>query len=408
MARDKGTGSIYQDARGRWRATIEAGWTASGSRRRIVITGATKTEAQTKLKAKLRQIAESGIPAPGTASMTVKRYSEAWLPRTAADLRPKTQTRNQSAVRKWIVPTVGHRRLSALTPDDVRAVTAAITGAGKSSSSAHRVNAVLMKMLKDAVADGHSVPPRVLLVKPPKSADNDREGPSVEQSMALLKTAAGDSDRSRWVAALLQGMRQGECLGLTWDAIDLAAGTIDVSWQLQDMPYEHGCDGACGRKRAGACPERRYRLPHGYAVRPLLGAWCLVRPKTAKGKRVIPLVPWMQTALAAWRDIAPESPHGLVWPDADGKPRLPADDLAAWKALQARADVTHPSGRRYHLHEARHAAATLLMKLQVPETVRIAILGHSTAAVTRAYEHADLTEVRKALEAAAGRLGLTG
>src|SRR5690606_37801270 len=103
---------------------------------------------------------------------------------------------------------------------------------------------------------------------------------------ALLEAAASAGTAARWSAALLQGMRQGECLGLTWDAVDLDAGTVDVSWQLQPLPYLDRRDKAVG-----------FRVPDGYEARHLHDAVHLVRPKSTRGRRVIPLVPWMTAAL---------------------------------------------------------------------------------------------------------------
>ncbi|MBN9607806.1 MAG: hypothetical protein BGO26_10075 [Actinobacteria bacterium 69-20] len=406
MARGKGEGSIYQIADGRWRASIEAGYTRTGTRRRIVITRDTKTAVQVEMKARLRQIAESGIPAPGSSGATVKAYADDWLARRVASKRPKTMERDTGVITGWVVPTIGHKRLGSLTPADVRAVHRAILKAGRSPASAVRAHTAMKKMLRDAIVDGYPVPPRVLLVAPPPSAITDRTGPTAAQALALLTTAENDPDLSRWAAALLQGMRQGECLGLTWGAVDLDRGIIDVSWQLQALPYEHGCGGTCGRGRAGNCPQRRFRIPIGYEVRRMRGQMCLVRPKTARGQRLIPLVPWMANALKRHGDEMGMDTDTLVWPGADGNPRQRRDDLAAWHDLQARADVAHPSGRPFHVHEARHATATLLMEAGVPESVRIAILGHSQAAVTRAYEHVDPAQARAALEQVAGRIGI--
>lgn len=406
MSRDKGSGSIYQDSDGRWRASIEAGYTATGNRRRLKVSGRTKSEAQLKLKKKLRQIAESGIPEPGTTRTTVKAWSTDWLAVRVSKVRPKTYLRDESAINRWIIPTIGEKRLDALTPAHIRAVSKAITDAKRTSSSAHRVQATLVKMLKDAKRDGYAVPPLVLQVDAPTLAVSDRQGLSIQGALAMLTTSTG-GERARWGAAFLEGMRQGECLGLTWSMLDFERDQIDVSWQLQNLPYQHGCDGGCGYKRAGSCPERAFQVPHGYEYQQLDGAWCLVRPKTASGQRVLPMVSWLADALRGWRAECPESPHDLVWPLDDGSLRLPDDDTAAWRDLQTRSEVQHPGGRPYHVHEARHTTGTLLMALGVPESVRIAIMGHAGIRSTQNYEHADIEMAREALEGMASRLGLS-
>ncbi|MDQ1736550.1 MAG: hypothetical protein QOH56_2801 [Pseudonocardiales bacterium] len=233
-------------------------------------------------------------------------------------------------------------------------------------------------------------------------------------ALAMLDVAAGRPDGSRWVAALLQGMRQGECLGLTWKAVDLDAGVIDVSWQLQSIPYQHGCTrtGArweCARRFGGDCPSRSLRIPDGYEYRQLDGNLCLVRPKTEKGTRLIPLVPWMSAALTQWRKVAPASPHGLVWPRPDGRPQTSKADAEAWRDLQdvgQVASVDDTAGRRYQLHEARHTTATLLLEAGVDSEVIKAILGHSSIVTSRGYQHVSQELARKAMNELAGKLKL--
>lgn len=394
--RQHGTGSIHRRASDdRWIGTIEAGWTAKGTRRRITVSATTEAECRRLLRDRQRQIARDGLPSTGTAaSTTVKAWAEQWSGRRGAEVRRSSAATDVSLVRRWIVPTIGTRRLDRLTPADIRAVGTAIMSAGRSSSTAQRAHVVLTKMLRDARMEGHEVPPRVLEVRAPTKAASDREAIAIDDAHALLRAAADTPDAARWVAALLQGMRQGECLGLTWDRVDLDAGTLDVSWQLDTLKYAD--------RRAGTFVVRP-----GLAVRHLVGAWHLVPPKTARGQRIIPLVPWMTAALRAWREVCPASPWGLVWPDEHGMPRRDVDDRAAWYALQDAAGVRHPSGRRYTLHEGRHTTATLLLEAGVDPAVVTAILGHSSIITSRGYMHVSQALARRALDDVADRLGLT-
>lgn len=399
--RQYGSGSLYQRASdGLWIGTIQAGHTPTGTRRRVTVSAKTEGDARRKLDARRRQIDREGLPSVDVrASATVRTWATTWLERTQRTARPKTWGTNASQVRRWIIPTIGRRKLTDLTPADIRAVTTAITDAGRSTSSAQRAQAILSKMLKDAILEGHAVPQRVLLVPAPARAVNDRDALPLDDAVALLGAAADHAAGSRWVAALLQGMRQGECLGLTWSCIDLDDGVLDVSWQLQALPYRVARDRASG-----------FRVPDGYESRQLTGALHLVRPKSESGARVIPLVPWMTAALTAWRAVAPPSAHGLVWPRPDGEPmRAPADDQA-WYALQDAAQVARVDGtvgRRYTIHEARHTTATLLLEAGVDPHVVTAIIGHSSIVTTRGYQHVSSALARTALEGVATRLGLT-
>lgn len=388
--RQYGSGSVYRRASdGRYCATIEAGYTRTGGRKRITITGKTEADVKAKLKAKQVEIARGQLVVSRT---TVKTWADTWLQETQRTVTPNAHITDRAAV-GWIVATIGHRRLDQLTPANVREVRDTVTGSGNSTSTALRYHGVLIRMLKAAVAEGYNVPSRVLATKGPTKATHDRQAIPTNQAIAMLGVASHLPHGSRWVAAFLQGMRQGECLGLTWPQI--GDDTLTLSWQLQPLPYNIPRDRTSG-----------FRVPDGYEARQLEGRLHLVRPKSRAGWRVLPLVPFLADALTVWRDMCPPSPHGLVWPALDGSPADENDDRDEWRALQGTANVGHPAGRYYDLHEARHATATLLMELGVPESVRIAIMGHSTMASTSAYEHADVAMARDALAQVAGRLQL--
>jgi integrase len=393
--RQYGTGSVYQRKDGRWMGVLQAGWTERGTRRVITVSAKTETEVRRKVDRKRAELTNDP-GATGDTRTTVKAWSEVWLDAQQRTARPKYYATQASAVRVWIVPTIGRKRLDALTPGDVRSVTNAIRAAGRSTTTAAAAQGVLERLLRAAIVEGHAVPQRVLMLDAPGKAVHDRDAIPLPDALAILEVAAARPDKARWVAALLQGMRQGECLGLTWDSVDLDGGTIDVSWQLQPLPYNIPHDRTSG-----------FRIPDGYEARRLHDSFHLVRPKSARGQRIIPLVPWMTAALSQWRETAPTSPYGLVWArGADGRALTSAADRDAWHGLQDAAGVRHHSGRHYLLHEARHATASLLLEAGEDPVTVTAILGHSSIVTSRGYQHVSQALARRALDRVAGRLGL--
>ncbi|MDR2722960.1 MAG: site-specific integrase [Cellulomonadaceae bacterium] len=388
--------------------SIEAGYTASGSRRRISVTAKTEAECKRRLRDKQRKIDREGLPSSASADrVTVKAWVDVWLPQRERVVRPKTFATDASTLARWIVPTIGHKRLATLSPADRRAVMTAMEDGGLELSSLTRCHMLIGKMLTDAVAEGYSVPQRVREVPSPGMNAPDRDALAFDDALAILAVASKRPDASRWVAAMLQGVRPAEARGLPWDMVNFEADEITLAWQLQALPYKVKRD-----------PSSGFRVPRGYEARQVDGALHLVRPKTRSGWRVVPMVPWMRTSLLAWREIAPESPYGLVWPQADGRPRRDGDDRAAWHAITdaAHVAVTEPNpvaggpeviGRRPDLYEARHTAATLLRAAKVDDATITAILGHATILSTKAYLHTDHTRKRRALESVAETLGLT-
>lgn len=385
--RTYGSGSLSQRKDGLWVGRVYSGWTPNGTRRRLTVSAKTKPEAARKLRELQRRLASGDVPTSGTSGRTtIQTWSKAWLPLHATRVRPSTYVTDAGAVRKWIVPTIGHRRIADLTPADLRALRDAITTAGRSTTTALHAHKILLKMLKDATIEGHPVPPRILAAPKPKKAAHDRDAIPMEQLAKILRIVLARPDRSRWVAAVLNGMRQGEVLGLEWSRVHLERGELDVSWQLQRLPLTH-------------------ESPDGWDARPVIDRYWWTRPKTAAGQRIIPLVPWLVDALrddlASW---AP-NPWGLVWAGPDGAPISKDSDRATWHAIQAEAGVSHPSGRAWHVHECRHTAITMLIRAGVSDHTIERIVGQ--AALVRAYAHMDQSDTRAALVASADVLGLT-
>lgn len=419
--RDHGTGSVFQrceprygcpplvdgtrpehDCKGRWFGVLEAGFTADGTRRRITVSDKQKSVVVRRLRAKRLELERDGA-ANTRRTITVAKWAGIWLESIQTKVRPSSLTTDKAAVR-WIVKTIGSTKLADLTPAHVRSVAAAIRAEGHSTSTALRYHGPLIRMLKAAAVEGYNIPPNVLLAAPPKAAVHDRQAIGLPEALTILRHLnrrddAGRlilADSSRWSLAFLQGIRQAEAAGLTWDQVDLDARTLTVCWQAKSLPYADKADHAAG-----------FRIPDGYETIHLVGATHLVRPKSASGWRIMPLVPWAVDALAEWREVAPPNPHGLVWPGRTTRagtwPKNPAADRDEWEAIQAAVGVTHPAGRPFHVHEIRHTTATLLMELKIPESIRTAIMGHSTIASTRGYEFVDIAQSRAALEGV-GRL----
>lgn len=399
--REYGSGSVYQVHRAgcgrptnrkgesacdcKWRGSAEAGSTGSGGRRRLTVTGRTEAEAKRKLRDKIADIRAGEVTLSPTT--TVKAWANAWLPLKQRSMSPKGYAALRGPIMTWVLPTIGHKRLSALMPADIRAVETAQRAKGRKGTTCAATQRGLFTMLRAAIAEGHAVPTRVLMVPMPKTSISDRMSLTIPEALAVLAVAADLPHGTRWAVALLCGMRQGECLGLTWDAIDFEAGTITVEWQLQRLKYVDKKDRSKG-----------FFYPDEYEYRHLYKAWHLVRPKSKAGFRVYPLLPAVSRALLDWQDKAPANPHGLVWPTVDGKPRMHTDDLEEWHELQRAAGVAHPTGRPYHVHECRNVTATELNRVGADAATMTALLGHTSIETTRGYIGVDLDAKRAALE----------
>jgi integrase len=163
--------------------------------------------------------------------------------------------------------------------------------------------------------------------------------------------------------ALSLGLRRGELLALRWSDIDWDAGTLRVAQSKSDA----------GRRT----------VPLGAAlVERLREHWRWQQEeRRIQGMR--------------WRE------HGLVFPSNVGTPIVPRNLLRHFKDALSAAGL--PDVR---LHDLRHTCATLLAAQGTPPALAMRILGHSQIAVTmEVYTHAQLDDMRAALDRLATKLG---
>src|SRR5574338_1633007 len=369
--RDRGSGGVFKRSNGTWVGTVELPPGPDGRRRQKQVTSRTKSECIRKLNALKDDIARGLLPTTGRD--TVETWLGYWLEHIARNrVRPTTIHTYRLTIANNIVPHIGDRRLTPLTKTDVRSMLTAIHAAGKSSSTASSAFNLLAQAL-DAAMKGH--PPRVVRnvcknVDPPRVVNKPRSALTLDQArrLLLMSIQVEDPAAARWAVYLLTGIRQGECLGLTWDRVDLERGYIDVSWQLQKV---------------------RLSEPEGPELVRLTGQWAFVPPKSNRSRRIIPLIPPLVEILRAWRDIAPPNQWGLLWVRDNGQPMTGAQDREEWYAALHRAGIP-----RVVVHSARHTTVTLLQELEVPEDERMQLVGQSSVAVHREYAHTKLDTLR--------------
>lgn len=399
------------DCRGMWIGQLDLGYKDGTDRRtgrprrvpnRPTVSARTKLGAIKKLNDLKDVVKKTGGTAP-EKGLTVEKWFRYWLDEIV-NVRPRVWADYKSVVEKHIIPGIGHHRLDKLQPEHLRALYKAMDARGDRGRrpNAHRR---ISTALAAAEKEGKVTRNVAKLVPTPSGAGGKRKSIGSANARALLSATARAEDRlqSRWAMALLAGARQGECLGLEWDRVNLDAEYADIEWQLQRLPWSHGCEGedgqpTCGKKRGGNCPQRTFRLDPDYEHRQLDGGLCLVRPKSDAGWRRVPLVPTVSAALRRrWELYEAERgryqvDHGLVWCRPDGRPIPPDVDNDAWDDACQLAGIPPAD-----LHEARNTTATLLLEAGVDVKIIEAILGHADAATSRAYQTVDLGPARDAL-----------
>lgn len=254
--------------------------------------------------------------------------------------------------------------MSQLTPADVQAWVNALSTkvAPQTVRNAHArlhkalVVAVRQRYIARNVADDIELPSG----RPPPIKPLD-----FDQACALLAAVEGHRLAALYRLAINLGMRQGEILGLTWDALDLDAGTIHVYRQLRRVQNGKETREFVLQTTKTKAGERLLQLDEDLVV--MLREHCRVQQEEAAlvGK------PWKNRL-------------NLVFVTETGAPIHISDLTKHFKSALKRAGL--PIIR---FHDLRHTAATLMLANGVSLVTVSKILGHSSPAITATiYAHA--------------------
>lgn len=374
--RANGEGTIYRRADGRYEGAAVV-LVREGGRRRVRVYASSRKEAREKLD-RLLDEARQGIP-QSRRKQTVGDYLDYWLAHVVKpELRASSYSGYEIMVRRHIKPVLGSRYLVDLSPADVRRLLAALRekettghGGGRRTLSPRMVqfaHAVLRNALSNAVREELVSRNVAKLVKISNPEYEVGGGLDPVAARALLAKITDDRLYALYLCAIVLGMRRGELLGLTWDAVDLDGGRL---WVRQTLAWVNGRP----------------------AVQP---------PKTRASRRLIPLPDVVVAALREHRarQERERSSVGERWQDSGfvfvttyGAPISPYSLTKGWQAVRARAGV--PTLR---FHDLRHTAVSLLLALGVPPHVVREIAGHSDIKVTMmVYAHGRLDEKAAAL-----------
>ena len=347
--RGHGEGTIFRRSDGRW-----CGMVSLEDGRRKVLYAKSRQEISQKIAEALR-VKTLGVLVTDERQ-TVAQYLTEWLRDTAKPrIRPSTYTSYESIVRKHIVPAIGRVPVRKLTPQQVQRLLNDKHAAGLNPK---RMHGVLRAALNQAVKFG--VVPRnvATMVTPPRIAAYEIEPFTPNQVRTLLSALQGHRLEALYSVAVAMGLRQGEALGLRWEDIDFAAGTLRVRYALQRIE----------------------------------GKFELVEPKTTKSRRTLYLPAMTLGALREHRtgQLEERLAAGPTWTESDlvfttptGTPIDSRNLTLSFQRLLQRSGLPK---RRFH--DLRHSCATLLLVQGVPARVVMETLGHSQISLTlNTYSH---------------------
>jgi integrase len=300
-----------------------------------------------------------GVHTPVSASITVAEAGALWIAQGEADgLEASTLMQYRQHLEYHVKPFIGGVKLAELSPGGLQSFRNRLIEEGRSRAMAKRAVSSLGAILAAAMAVGRVGRNVVrdqartnrrqarLDKRHKKSLEVGVDIPTKTEIRTMLAAAQG-----RWrallVTAVFTGLRASELRGLRWEDVDFDQGLLTV------------------RQRADR--------------------WNAIgSPKSAAGKREVPLAPIVINTLKEWRLACPKGEMHLVFPNAKGHVQsLPSIHHRGLGPLEVAAGITtDPAKPKYGMHALRHAAASLFIEQGfAPKRVQAA-MGHSSIQMT--------------------------
>ncbi len=343
--RGRGEHAIYWvESRQRFAGAVSLGYDGR-KRQRKVVYGKTKREVQQRL-------AKLAIDCGGTirpsSRMPLADYLKRWL---SDDIKARraatTHAYYENVVDLHLTPRIGRFTLEQFDHERARRLFADLERNSAGATIAQRCYRILRAALNRAVRGGLIAINPLGRVDAPTYKAGQRRSLTLEQVGALLKGARNDPLEALYVLAVTTGMRQGELFALRWDAIDLEAGALSVTGNLQSIGSE----------------------------------LVVQAPKTPRSRRRVLLTRLAVAALRRRRAIvdrdAHRSPFVFVGPDG-GLPRKANVMRRSFRPLLERAEI--PAETTFHA--LRHTAASVLLLQGSNPNVVSELLGHADVRLT--------------------------
>ena len=359
--RANGEGSIRKRSDGRWEGRYTAGRNPeTGKPVYKNVLGKTQAEVKAKLKAAIESSAD--IDVMKAEQYTTGQWMDVWFENCAKiKVRPSSHQTYRGYIDNHIKPNIGDIPLGKLSSlhlqklykkllagGRVERIEAKGQSKGLSAKTVRNINQVIssamdfarnQKLISSNPTDGCALP---------KLEHKEMKTLPVEQLTSFLREAKESGVFELYYIELATGLRRGELLGLKWEDIDLAQGSLRVQRQIARI--------------------------NGEVIEGPL--------KTKNAYRTLPLSADAVGVLQEQRKKGGSSPY--VFPSPTGGPISPDSVLHMLHRVLKRAGLS-----KVRFHDLRHTFATLALQNGVDIKTVSSMLGHYDAGFTlRTYTHA--------------------
>ena len=287
--------------------------------------------------------------------LTIAGVADKWIRRVEANARERATVRGYSEhIKLHIVPRIGAVKLAKLSKGHVEGFRDSLIQGDKALSRpmARKVLRSFKSLLRVVRCSHLADDVKIELDKRSKrKLEVGRDIPEPGEVARMVKAANGKL-RVLLMTAASTGLRASELRGLRWSDVDLKANELHV----------------------------RQRADRWNKIGP---------PKSAAGRRTIPLGPELVLAMKEWRLACPKGEADLVFPTSTGAVEHHKNMLRSLAPVMKKAGAVKNNGAaKYGLHSLRHFFASWCINPQdrggreLSAKVVQTFLGHSSIMMT--------------------------
>lgn len=171
---------------------------------------------------------------PANVDMTVDDWFRFWMDNLICDLAPNTRRNYQERYKNNVQPIIGNMKISDVKPMHCKVILNRMD-TDYAGSTIRQTYIAMGTMFRSAVMNDiinkHPMD-GVRYTKPVRAVD-DIKFLTVEEQKLFLEAAKRSHNYRQYALLLETGLRTGELIGLTWDAIDWKKRTLTVNKTLE-------------------------------------------------------------------------------------------------------------------------------------------------------------------------------
>lgn len=351
----QGAGSIRKRPDGRWEARYSLGRDpGTGKQIQKSVYGQTQGEVRKKLAAVTAAVDQGTYIEPSRLSFG--QWLDIWTKEYNGSVKEHTRQLYEGVVKNRIKPALGAAPLCQLDAITIQRYYNDLMKDGLSPKSVRNIHGIIHKALEQAVKLEYIARNPAAGCELPRVEKREIHPFEADSLAAFLQAIKEDPYERLFLTTLYTGIREGEVLGLPWDAIDFDAGTIRIYQQMALIKNEQG-------EYERRITDPKNGKPRLFTVAP--SVLDILREQRAEQNQ------WRLIAGRAWQK------NGLVFTTQLGG-MLPRNTVYE-HFCRAAAEAGRPDAR---FHDLRHTFAVASLESGVSIKTLQETLGHATAAFT--------------------------